>query len=604
MLVLTVSFVIALTLVTMVVRRPDRRRLGLRLAMTILAVCALALMALQPRWLSKPGAAAGLLLTQGTSLEHVRQFADTTRLKYEIYVLNDTLPAAFRRKAISIPDVGFLKRNFPQIELLHVFGHGLSEYEIAELAPLYIVAFTSPPGNGLVDISWPRTITIGEKLNVQGSVALEKGSGWLALSGPAGAVDSLNLSAQETLVFHLQATPRDTGRFLFTLDFKSTEGEEEFSETIDVTVDPIRKLKILILEGAPRFETKFLKNGLAEQGHSVVVRTTVSQDRTRTESLNLNFRSYDLQRLGGRLFSEFDILVIDLSTLSTLTRRQGSSLKEAIRAGLGALIIPNRLENHLKQQNLLTENFEFHFFPDIAFRTVKLQLDDKDRPTTEIRSDPFEIKSRWGIQPIFQDKVGRLLAAGKRFGNGWLATSLVRNSYEWILEGHPEFHAAYWMRLLDVIARREQETDVWQALNSGPALINQPYRLQLSSVRQAPIATVVSDGGDPDKMYLKQDRVNPLLWRGSYWPRRSGWHRVYVEPDDDFHFYVHHPGEWTALQQSERLQATRRYETRPRLREPGAAAPVDLRMPIPSLLFFGLFIACCATLWIETKLAG
>ncbi len=95
--------------------------------------------------------------------------------------------------------------------------------------------------------------------------------------------------------FSLEAVPRQAGRYLYRLVLVEASGDTLAVEPFGVSVEAPVPLRVLVLQGAPRFETRYLKNWLAEEGGRMVIRSTISRDRYRTEFLNLPER--DLSRL-------------------------------------------------------------------------------------------------------------------------------------------------------------------------------------------------------------------------------------------------------------------------------------------------------------------
>ena len=590
---------ILIGLIWTAVRRQDRRRLKLRILAIVLSVFALLMLALRPQWRTELKITEAILVTSGTDASQFRDFLNSNTRVSRVFSLDKN---ADFRETIAVPDLAFINRNYPEIRMMHVFGHGLHDYDWQEVKDVAVQFHRSLPEPGIQNIWWKRLVHLGEQVHVQGK--LTRGDGWLILMGPAGEVDSTQINDQEKFSFNFQSTPPDTGLFLYNLIFKTKDGNLVFDEKIDVLAVPTSNMKILILENAPRFETKYLKNWLAEQKHSVVIRTTISRERFRFEFLNHS--KVPLNRLTSNLLKDFDLIIIDGKSLQSLTNAERNSIKSGITDdGLGALIVPDEIvlnggENSFSDRSFFL-NFNFEKFPDLEYRTVKLTMPNFDDITIAATAEPFAIKEDVGLKPVIKDNTGQILAGVSHGSKGLIGTSLIRNSYKWILAGDSQYHAAYWSRLINELVKEDGSSELWK-IRPGPVFVDQPIDLHLVTSSNYPAGMMKTESGVTDIIYLRQDRINPRQWWGIYWPKHEGWHRISTQTGNPLWFYAQKPHQWKSWQQNQKISATEQFAALSAMKEDSFVEITQRFQAISLLWFFLLFLAGSAFLWLERKI--
>ena len=301
-------------LVILALRRPNRQRLALRITLSGMAVASLVLMGWQPRWQTPPQPVEAILLTPGARPSRVARLADSLNA-VRLYTLSEGSPAPVAGFDVeSVPDAGFLARHHPEVVALHVVGEGLPGYALEALRGVQVHAHPAPlrPGISFVDV--PRTLIVGQAMRVPGQVVIDEGqsrpvSYTLFLDGPGGPVDSLDVATPGTTPFSLEAIPRQAGRFLYRLALVEASGDTLATESFGVSVEAPVPLRVLVLQGAPRFETRHLKNWLAAEGGRLAIRSTISRDRYRTEFLNRSER--DLSQITPAILRAFDVVILD-----------------------------------------------------------------------------------------------------------------------------------------------------------------------------------------------------------------------------------------------------------------------------------------------------
>ena len=582
-------------------RRATRKRLVWRLMANGAAIISLLAMALQPQWLSSSRPASALLITPGADAQTLQSLADSLP---QIFVPGEN--AAWKSiypNLQTIPDAAYLQRHYPEINSLHVVGHGLNDYDLDELDAIQIKFYLSPLPIGIKYAHWPREIAVGQTLRIQGTLAgLNNETYWLYLTDPGSVVDSAKIVGPNETRFALSATPHASGKFLYVVSLKSTDGKIPLEEQIDVVVVKPQPLKILILTSTVSFETKYLKNWASQNQNALAMRSAISRERYRFEFLNRP--PIDLSRVNAGLLRQFDLVLIDGKTLRALKAAEQQALRAAVaQEGLGVLMLPDEsvFENNSPDDFFL--NFEFEKFPDLDERSVKPRWPERQHlEITAIPAEPFAIKPVWGMKPLIADEMARILAGAYHRGNGLIGLSLVRDSYQWILEGHAQFHAAYWSHLLSALARKDYDKDHWNIPTTKPLIIDQPHELVVETNMPSPVGIVTSESGGSDSLYLQQEVMEAQHWHATFWPRQAGWHQVALVGGEPRWFYVCEKTNWETWQTAQKIGATQRHALRYQNQTTTWRSARAKAESISLSWFFILFSLSSVYLWIERKI--
>src|SRR5262249_26394238 len=141
---------------------------------------------------------------------------------------------------------------------------------------------------GLVSAAWRRKLVSGDRLVLQGrwhggegraSQEGRQGGGRLLITGVGTGLDSGNIRGirgrESDTAIELGTVPAQVGRAVY--HFIALSGKDTLEkEDIPVEVTAGMPLKILLLASSPGFENNFLSRWLADNGHAVASRTTIS----------------------------------------------------------------------------------------------------------------------------------------------------------------------------------------------------------------------------------------------------------------------------------------------------------------------------------------
>lgn len=551
-------------------------------AALIIALLALLAIGVRPHWRTAVPAITAVLATPGADSATVRRLADSL----------GGVPVLDRASAV---------HRLASLRRVHVVGWGLDPETWHEMDSIPVTFHPAAMGSGIARISWPATVPLGEDVVVEGTVRHPPDGAVIALIDPGGRVDSAALDDAGS--FQLTVHPRSLGPMLGVLRV-SIRDRAVVQETIGVSVVAPQVPRLLILEASPRFETRALRDWLARHHGAIAIRSATSLDRFRTEFVNRG--RIGLDALTPRLLSQFDVVMIDGRTLAALAVVERAELRRAITdAGLGVLIEPDTVAFDSTARFSDRDFFlgftllPAHGMDERAVRPVWPGRGARRSTTTPLPAAPYTLAEQFGIEPLIEDGTGGIVAQVASRGAGRVGISVVRESARWVRMGEQEAFAAFWTRLLTALDSRGTTGD-WEIASPGPWLVDRPVALSVNAPGDQVVATVVGPSGARDSVFLARDPLVSTRWRGVFWPRVAGWHRV--ETASGPSFYVQPGDAWRSHQSAELLDATARYLVRAGPREPRRnGTPAPLSRPIPSGWFFGLFLLSAAVLWSQRR---
>jgi hypothetical protein len=536
-----------------------------------------------------------VILVGSSLLVFTRAPVDETRLTV---LTPGALPSARTRDAVwlsqfAAPSLLFSGRS--PYRRLHLSGWGLLAHEWPDSLTQPVALSPSPLPRGVVSLSVPTEIGLGERLVVAGQLNLgARDSAWVVLDDPAGPRDSVRVGGASPR-FRVTAWPRAATPADYRL--RIHEGGSTIAiDTLGIAVRDSRPPTVLILDGSPNFESTYLKRWLAARGGRVTVRTTLSRGRYRTERVHQRGGSVD--RLTGATFAEYDVVLADGAALRALAPPEQAALRQAVvNEGLGLLVTADPV---VAGEGTIAPGIAAAPTTGSEELSVKpVWADIPRRSPVAIVASPAVLNPR--MQPLVRDSQGRVLAALQAAGDGRIGATLLLSPSRWTLEGEGDLFAGYWQLLLGSVAR-DTVTRV-QVGSDGPLRPNQPVtlaltipRVQQDVAKQWPQVTVTAPDEQVDTVALARDPVDPRQWTGRYWPRSSGWHTIGLAGGRAVPFRVNGAREWTGLEAAARRRAS--------AARAGSSLPEVTPMLSAAwwrLALFLLIVGALTFLWIEPR---
>ncbi len=545
------------------------RRFWVKLTVSFIGVASLLLMALRPAHQKEALLGRGILLTEGHRPEQLDSLkAIFKRIKTESYVPGKNLAL------------------LETTDSIFVLGHGVHSFDMWQFNGKAINFLRGKEPEGLVDITYENEILLGDELLVKTRYNHPKAGHWLILNDPGGnSLDSISLGDGPEQYIELIAKPKTSGQFTYSLEEKNTEGSFVGKELLPVKVVDRELLNILMVNNFPTFETKYLKNFLAENGHSVLARTQLTTNRFKFEYFNRE--ASPIYQMTPKALEGFDLIVMDVDSYIGLGSSSKAALEEAIREqGTGLFIQPNAAFFKLSQRQ-----------SPFRFRT-----DDGTEITfggaaQKLKKYPYNFLGGFPLQPIVTDSVE--IAFYMPMEKGKMASFVLQDTYHLILNGQQDVYARLWTHLLNDLVRQKEVETQWQALTDVPRR-DQPFDFQLRTNVESPQVKTDQGAAIP----LLQDFSVSTLWNGTTYPRSTGWNHLQLSTDSlsRFSYYVFDTNERKAATQKNVLEANiREFGQHEGF---GKVNPSTSRehVPISPLWFFVPFLLCMGWLWLEPKL--
>ena len=499
-------------------------------------------------------------------------------------------------------DAGQLPLREPALGTLTIVGHGLEAMQWQHFPDDLTVRFDPPPLSGFV-AAWRRSLLQGEPLMVTGRYleGLSANATTIELLDPAG----VTVAAHDLLsgvAFELITRPKAPGLLEYRLRALGNEGEL-YTEPVPVYVRPGQRPVLYVLQSAPSFETRQLRNWAGDSGATVVIDTVITRGRELRQLVNANQLADD--RLSPALLGITGLAVVDGRAWAGLDTERQAWFETAVREGMGLLILADGdLAGYLADNDTLLQGFA------LAER-------DRDQdgyvPVWEGSASEqrlpllgLELEHRGGAA-LTRAESGEVVEAYRNFGLGRVAISVLRERHRWLTSGAEATYTAYWARLMGRLGR------------PGPL----PYLLSPADdawPRRHRRTRLCAMAGDTDVSFeVAPLQGKPMLELKSaapsvggprrcaeFWPWQAGWHRVRLyasaagERLSEAYYYVFGEHQWQTHWRYSRQQATlHRTST---IAADQAAMTRTVRVDIDPLWPWLVFMVSAGLLWLERRL--
>lgn len=436
----------------------------------------------------------------------------------------------------------------PVLSQLTIYGDGLLPQQWQALLnintekstqnKLFNIEFIpSKPRTGPINLKWPKQLILGQPFTIQGvfkAAAKDENRIYKVILSDHHdeTVDELRVKNKEG--FNLSTLSKNEGLFVYTLKVFDDNQQLVLAEPIAFTVTSAEKIKVVIKQSSASFESKHVKNWLAEQGEEVVVITQISKDKHIQQTVNLatnkvlnpNKESMSQQTniaLTASWLKHFNILYMDGRAFLNLTDKELEQLDIAIKQGLGLIVIVDDelitsatkstsnflLNNVLKSKPLFataTNNQSLNTIARWLNSQEELIVSYKKATLSSVHGDAF-----------IHGSDGQPLWVNHSYGLGSVAFSLINSSYQWVTSGAKTHYSQYWQYVIEQTGR-QQKNSTWQ---------DEPQSSIRYQGQSQPICAQLNKD-DFDKVNAKE--VNLLAsfateskYCGRYWSNTRGW---------------------------------------------------------------------------------
>jgi len=500
-------------------------------------------------------------------------------------------------------DAGQLPLREPALGTLTVTGHGLEALQWQGFAYDLAIRFDPPPLSGLVATNWPRSLGQGEPLVLTGRY-LEDPSAQattIELLDPAGiAVAAHDLLSGDT--FELITQPKAPGLLEYRLRVLGNEAVLH-TELVPVYVRPGEPPLLYVLQSAPSFETRQLRNWAGDNGTTIVTNTVITTGRELRQLVNADQLADD--RLSPALLGITGLAIVDGRAWAGLDAGRRAWFETAVREGMGLLILADGdLAEFLDGSAGLLQGFglaERERDPDGYVPVWDGSKSEQRLPLLGLELAPGDGAALTRIES------GDVVEAYRNVGLGRVAISVLRERHRWLTSGDRATYTAYWARLMGQLGRPGPLPYLLPPANDAWSRPNRRTRLCALAGDSDVSFEVAPIQGD---LVLELEGAAPSVGGPrrctAFWPQQAGWHRVrlYVGEADEWqseaYFYSFGKHQWRTHWRYSRQQATlHRAST---IAADQAAMTRTARVDIERLWPWLLFMISAGLLWLERRL--
>lgn len=443
---------------------------------------------------------SAVLLTYGTSQQQIESIPKDDNTQF--FLLSSprnwqaSLDLSTLTKPLFIENVGEILVYHPLVTQLSVYGDGLAtpEWQILKSLinsttdkdpskPQFNVNFyPSSIRTGPVKLNWPKQLVLGQPFYIAGIFRAQKQDEErifkISLSNVYDeVVDEFLIKHNER--FNLSASLKSQGLFTYQLKVFDDDQTLLMSEPVSFSVTSAEKIKVVIKQSAASFESKHLKNWLAEQGEEVLVFTQVSKNKyiqqvvnatTDVEAIsNVNKADKSTINMIKKVFTstwlkDTDLLYMDGRAVLSLTQEEIEQVEIAVKNGLGLIIIvddelllsSNEVLNHsLLMRVLSQESWPLSTKVNQGLTTIPRWLHSQEEQTLSYTN---AILPKVNGEVLVEGNDSQTLAIAHNYGLGTATFSLINSSYQWLTSDNKSHYSRYWQHIIENTARSAQES--------------------------------------------------------------------------------------------------------------------------------------------------
>lgn len=472
----------------------------------------------------------------------------------------------------------------PALSEVLILGHGLASYDLWQAEGRNAAFLPAAPPAGITRLHHTRDVALGSGISIEGVYSKPVRGHRLLLRDPGGNPrDSAVMPQGLQWPFRLQAVPKAPGNLTYLLEEQDSSGQVIRTDPVPVRVQPPAPMRVLILNTFPTFETRYLKNLLAEKGNEVVVRSQLTRGAYKFEYFNRS--KQPIYQLNAENLGEFDLLITDVPSYRSLGTASRTALRKSMEdSGLGLLVqVDERYFN-------LPEKEAFFSFRQDGQTT----WDAGYGKGLVLEKFPYAFSMEFPTEPIMLPN-GKMVGAYRPMGKGRVATTLLKDTYQWVLQGKDEAYRELWAALLSQAAASLERPVTWE----GKTLLPRPDE-PFDFIMRGELTGKDTKNEIGLRLPLIQDLLIPTLWKGTDYPEGPGWNHLRLPSDSlsVFPYYVYEPGDWKALGIRETREANQRHFQG----SMGTETAVEGLLPVSPVWFYALFLASMGWLWLEPRL--
>ncbi|MEM7107143.1 MAG: hypothetical protein AAF519_02870, partial [Bacteroidota bacterium] len=280
-------------------------------------------------------------------------------------------------------------------------------------------------------------------------------------------------------------------------------------------------------------------------------------------------------RLTQEYLSKFDILLLDLGTLSTFNGYERNEMVKSVQNGLSLFFLP--------EENLFS--YRSHLLPGFTKLTSDGSRTKLKKSDVNITSFPFRIEPSFNNEELIVDD--EAVGFKTYWGRGSVNSVYLTHTYPLQLRGDSIAYRHLWRNVLDQVITR---TDSLKVVRTRFPVCNEPLRVLLMGNNSLPIRYEQSRVG-VDESFLKGRNSFKL------WPTQPGWNNFSTNEAEHW-FYVYDESQWTSIR--DRRKSIKNTSAFINLEDQVNTGMVERELQ--GLIFYLVILCCLGFLWVEPKL--
>jgi hypothetical protein len=571
-----VLFVVSLIIIVLELKKP-KRFLFYRMLAIIIAMFSVAMFFLRPAYLNQHSSDQYLILTPHYSEQAVDSLLKI-HPKLEVLAYGDSSKIPTARLIQTRQQLKDLDG-----KIAYIAGEGLSASHLHLLEEKTFGFLPAAKPLGIVSISLPENATVGQWSIIKGNINIQEPT-TLQLIDPSGKKDSVVFKKAGEQAFSFKIHHKQTGQILYKV--KTTTKQHEETYTLPLKVKDFEKLEVLMLQLAPSFEMRQLKNFLADQGHGIQVRSQLSKSNFSHEKVNTTLSQ--ISSWTDDVLKNYDLLVLENSTLEQLSKSETEAMRKATNAGLGILLLIDQPEN----KNSLAQIFiDFNLKKDDK-DTVHLSLDGSAKKHI-LKKLNLNISTQPDVFPLLQAG-DNVLAAYRHQQFGKIAIQLLNETYSLRLAGDSVAYAGLWSNIISTSSRTEMKSTEITLVDDFPYFVGSPLCVNIITTEEKPL--LYHEG---QIIPLTENVLIDQYWSATLRPQKTGWNTIHLQDSTPFSFFVAEPHEWSALRRQQQINLHQIEALNQTNADDGRIAQYET---IPGYYFYVTFLLAMGFLWLVPKL--
>ena len=217
----------------------------LRVFIGVIAIASLLAIALKPAYQSTKKRNKAVVITEGAKEDQL-----------------DSLKKLYPK----ITKIEYSSGDFisPELEAageVFVLGYGIEEYDLFQFKNQKVNFLPAELPAGIDRIIYPKELIEGEMLSIKAHFFKpEEGHKAYLKDFGGNKLDSVTITEAD---FKLKAKTKVKGEFVYQIEVQDSVGNILAEEPLPIKINTAQKLRILVLNDFPSFETRYLKNFLA-----------------------------------------------------------------------------------------------------------------------------------------------------------------------------------------------------------------------------------------------------------------------------------------------------------------------------------------------------